>query len=146
MARLIEGDTLAILTIAQEAFLEPYAGKLAVAEVIRNRTRQHYMSDGTVEGTVLRAYQFSGWNNGDPVRIKAMRYDDSDSRIQDCIKAWKEAKAGSQTVGQAVLYYNPTYRMPDGSTIKTPKWALPGYGKEVARAGAHVFFVESKEV
>ena len=146
MARLIEVDTLAILTIAQEALLEPYAGKLAVAEVIRNRTQQHYMSDGTVEGTVLRAYQFSGWNHGDPVRIKSLRYDDSDSRIQECVRAWKEAQAGSNIVNGAVLYYNPSYVLADGTLIKTPKWALPGYGKEVARAGAHVFFVESKEV
>lgn len=146
MARLIADDTLAILTIAQEALLEPYDGKLAVAEVIRNRMQQKYMSDGTVEGTVLKPYQFSGWNQGDPVRIKAMRYDDSDPKIQECIRAWEEAKTGSQTVGASVLYYNPDYRMPDGSLIKTPKWALPGYGKEVARAGSHVFFVESKEV
>ena len=61
MARLIPEDKLAILTIAQEALAEPFEGKLAVAEVIRNRMKQRYMSDGTVEGTVLRAWQFSGW-------------------------------------------------------------------------------------
>lgn len=134
MARLIQEDKLAILTIAQEALAEPFEGKLAVAEVIRNRMKQKYMSDGTVEGTVLRAWQFSGWNNDDPVRIKAMRWDDDMPAIQECIKAWFDAKQGSNTVNGALLYYNP-------AMVKTPKWARAEHATEVAEVGAHVFFI-----
>lgn len=134
MARLIDPDKLGILTVAQEALAEPFEGKLAVAEVIHNRMRQKYMSDGTVEGTVLRAYQFSGWLPGDPVLVKSLRWDDTMPAIQECIKAWFDAKQGSNTVQNAVLYYNP-------AMVKTPKWARPEHATEVATVGAHVFFV-----
>ena len=135
MARLIDPDKLGILTVAQEALVEPFEGKLAVAEVIHNRMRQKYMSDGTVEGTVLKPYQFSGWLPGDPVLVKSLRWDDTLPAIQECIKAWFDAKQGSNTVADAVLYYAPE------KVSKVPKWALPEYATVVARIGAHVFFV-----
>lgn len=47
MTPLVPDDTWAILTIIGEAAGEPYVGQLAVAEVIRNRMRQRYASDGT---------------------------------------------------------------------------------------------------
>lgn len=135
MSRLIDPDKLGILTVAQEALVEPYEGKLAVAEVIHNRMRLKYASDGTVEGTVLRAFQFSGWLPGDPVLVKSMRWDDSMPAIQECIKAWYDAKQGSNTIKGAVLYFAPE------KVKQTPKWAQPEHATEVARVGAHVFFV-----
>lgn len=133
--RLIPDDKLAILTIAQEALGEPFEGKLAVAEVIRNRMAKKYQSDGTVEGTVLKPYQFSGWLPNDPVLIKSMRWDDEMPAIKECIKAWFDAKQGSRTVGEAVLYYAP------GKVPTVPKWARPEHATKVAEVGAHHFFI-----
>ena len=134
MARLISERALAILTIAQEALKEPYEGKLAVAEVIRNRMQQKYSSDGTVEGTVLKPYQFSGWNTADITRIKSMRWDDQWQEMRDCARAWDEALNGSDIVKGAVLYYAP-------KVVPEPKWARPEYATQVASIGGHLFFV-----
>lgn len=138
MPRLIDADKLGITTVAQEALTESFEGKLAVAEVIHNRMRTKYMSDGTVEGTVLKPYQFSGWLPGDPVLIKSMRWEDDLPAIQECTKAWFDAKQGSNTVNGAVLYFAP---VKDGQPVKTPKWALPDYATKVAEIGAHHFYV-----
>ena len=135
--RLITEEALAIVTIMQEAAGEPYEGKLAVAEVIRNRMQQRYSSDGTVAGTVLRPYQFSGWNTADPGRVRNIRADTDQQVVQDCSRAWTEALAGSNLTNNAVLYYNPDPRL----VPKTPDWAMPHSAEQVAAVGRHVFFV-----
>ena len=115
--RLIAGDALAIATIWQEAAGEPYEGKLAVAAVIRNRMKRKYQSDGTVEDTVLRSFQFSGWNTGQgSLRQRSARLDDQDPVVQDCAKAWKESELIDPTHG-AVLYFAPK------SVKEAPYWA-----------------------
>lgn len=128
--RLVLDWALAIICIWQEARGEDYAGKLAVAEVIRNRMRKRYSSDGSVAETVLRPYQFSGFNTGDPNRIVSFRIDDNDPVVKECIQAWNDSEH-TDTVKGAVLYYNP-------SIVQEPKWVLRA--KEVARVGQHVFF------
>lgn len=142
--RLISEETLAVITIMQEAEGESYLGKLAVAEVIRNRMKLRYASDGTISGTVLRAKQFSGWNasgtKSDPhnlFRIRSVQIDSDDPMVKDCFRAWHEAQAGSDTVKGAVLYYNPDPRL----VPVTPEWAKPDSAKQVAEVGRHVFFV-----
>lgn len=50
-------EALAALTVYLEARGESFAGKLAVAAVIRNRMERRYQSDGTIAGTVLRPRQ-----------------------------------------------------------------------------------------
>ena len=135
--RVLSERALAIVTIYQEAQGEDYAGKLAVAEVIRNRMNKQYASDGTVAGTVLRPLQFSGWNAKDPGRVRNAKIDDTDQIVQDCVKAWEAALAGSNTVHGAVLYYNPDPRL----VPVTPEWAKPHSAQEVARVGHHVFFI-----
>lgn len=144
--RLITEEALAVVTIMQEAEGESYLGKLAVAEVIRNRMNKLYASDGTVSGTVLRAKQFSGWNaastKADPInafRIRSVRADNDGQIVRDCIRAWNEARAGSNTVHGAVLYYSPSALKAMG--IDTPDWALPDSADEVAIVGKHHFFV-----
>lgn len=116
--RIISSDSLAIATIWQEAAGEPYEGKLAVAAVIRNRMKKKYQSDGTVEGTVLKDYQFSGWNTDpkDTLRERSMRLDDTDPVVAECAKAWKESELIDPTKG-AVLYFAPK------GVKKTPAWA-----------------------
>ena len=130
--RLVSDTALAVITIWQEARGEPYEGKLGVAEVIRNRMKEHYASDGTVEGTVLKRLQFSGWNDGDPNRIPSVRISDSDIIVQECLKAWGDANLNGTNVAKgALLYYAP------GLVI--PGWAKASM--EVARIGGHVFMV-----
>lgn len=85
--RLISEEALAVTTIHQEAAGESYLGKLAVAEVIRNRMNKRYASDGTVTDTVLRPKQFSGWNTSDAGRIRNARIDSDDPIVKDCIRA-----------------------------------------------------------
>jgi spore germination cell wall hydrolase CwlJ-like protein len=137
--RLITEETLAVATIFQEAEGESYLGKLAVAEVIRNRMLKLYASDGTVSGTVLRPYQFSGWNTKDPGRLRSVRADNDGAIVRDCIRAWNEAQAGSNTVHGAVLYYAPSTLKALG--LPEPDWALPDSADEVAIVGKHHFFV-----
>lgn len=139
--RLIDDDALAVVTIMQEAAGESYLGKVAVAEVILNRMKQKYSSDGTVAGTVLKPYQFSGWNTADPGRIRNIRADDEDRVVQECVRAWEEAKHGSDTVKGAVLYYNPDPRL----VPVTPDWAKPHSAVQVATIGHHVFFVPKQK-
>lgn len=133
--RLITEEALAVVTIMQEAEGESYLGKLAVAEVIRNRMNKKYASDGTVSGTVLRPLQFSGWNAKDPGRIRSVRADSDGAIVRDCIRAWNEARAGSNTVHGAVLYLNPSLVSP------LPEWSLPDSAEEVAVVGPHHFFI-----
>lgn len=135
MSRLVSDDTWGILTVWQEARGESFEGKLAVAEVILNRMKRLYASDGTVAGTVLRPMQFSAWNASDVNRIQSAKIDTDHPTVQECIKAWHDAKQGSDTVHGAVLYLNPSIVKP------LPKWATPEYAVEVARVGAHVFYV-----
>lgn len=133
MARILTEETLAIVTIAQEALGEPYMGKVAVAEVILNRMRLKYSSDGTVAGTVLRAWQFSGWNTDAMGRIRMAKIDDTEGAVADCRKAWEEAKRGSNVTGGAVLYYAP-------GLVSMPKWARPENANQTAEVGGHVFY------
>lgn len=135
MARILSEDSLAIMTIAQEALGEPYEGKVAVAEVIRNRMDKKYSSDGTVAGTVLRAWQFSGWNTDSVGRVRMTKLDDTDPKVADCARAWHAAKAGSQTVHGAVLYMNKKL------VAKDPDWASPENADHVGTVGQHDFFV-----
>lgn len=131
MSFLIQPDALAIVTIWQEARGESYAGKCAVGEVIRNRMKRGYSSDGTVAGTVLKPWQFSGWESGDVNRIKSLKIDDLDPLVRECIKAWNESKLSTYANG-AVLYCNLN------AVQVRPGWARDD--KRVAEIGAHTFF------
>ena len=135
--RIVSSDALAIATIWQEAAGEPYEGKLAVAAVIRNRMKSKYQSDGTVEGTVLRDYQFSGWNTDpkDTLRERSMRLDDTDPVVMECAKAWKESALIDPTHG-AVLYFAPR------GVTKTPAWASAESVKLVRVIQNHKFYTD----
>ena len=139
--RLTSDDALATLTIWQEAAGEAYAGKRAVADVIRNRMRRKYGSDGTVAGTVAAAFQFSAWNSTkDPnisgLRIASLQLDDANPVVLDCSRAWQESALGPSTVGDAVLYVNPK------AVVKMPTWATQG--KLQAVVGRHNFYRSMK--
>ena len=117
------------MTIAGEALGEPLIGKIAVAEVIRNRMKRGYASDGTVIGTVLRAKQFSMWD--DKARLLAARIDDEHPKVQDCVKAW-ELSATSNVTNGAVLYHT--------IMIDPPKWASAPSVKVATTIHRHRFY------
>lgn len=131
--QLIQDDTIAIITIFQEAEGESYAGKLAVAEVIFRRTYMRYASDGTVVDTCLRPYQFSGWSSSAPNRVRSLRINFCDPVVLDCAKAWTEAKSGTSTANKALLYH--------ATNIQPPDWAAPDKAICVATIGKHKFYV-----
>ena len=129
--RLISEDALAVANIWAEARGEPFEGKCAVGEVVRERMRRKYMSDGTVSGTIFRAFQFSWTNPTDPNRVHALSIDDDDPVVQECARAWKESETSHYARG-AVLYYAPA------GVPKPPPWATPE--KLAVVLGAHQFF------
>ena len=122
-------DDLAALTIYLEARGESFAGKLAVAAVIRNRMKMKYQSDGTVKGTVLKYRQFQPWNRQRPHQVLVNL---NNRRMQDSILAWQLVQDGRNVVGGAVLFYNPRI-------ARTPRWAQ--VGRKVATIGGHEFYV-----
>jgi N-acetylmuramoyl-L-alanine amidase len=121
-------DTLAALTIYLEARGESFAGKMAVAAVIRNRMNHKYHSDGTVKGTVLRAKQFEPWIGRNPEKVG---FDPTNRKMQESLLAWKLVQDGRNVVDGAVLFYNP-------QLVKTPRWAQ--VNRKVAKIGGHEFF------
>ena len=137
-AHLTDPAALAVLTIWQEARGEPWEGKVAVAEVIRDRTLRGYNSDGTLIGTLLGPYQFSGWNTADPQRIKALKAGAALlPALVECARAWNHAIEQRSTFAKGALLYhaNP---MPKG--MKVPGWAsrLP----KLIQIGAHAFYAD----
>ncbi len=94
-------------TIYGEARGEPIDGKIAVANVVLNRTRiaqelfkergkvfSHLFGNGTVAGACLRPYQFSCWNEKDPNSEKVKKIKASDLYFAECITVAKMALAG----------------------------------------------------
>ena len=122
-------DILAALTIYLEARGESFAGKMAVAAVIRNRIRQKYHSDGTLKGTVLRTKQFEPWIGRSP---NEMRFNPNNRKMQESLLAWELVQDGRNIVDGALLFYNPRI-------ARTPRWAQ--VGQKVATIGEHEFYV-----
>lgn len=137
--RLLPDDAWAIATIWGEARGESQLGKVAVAEVIRNRMVRRLCSDGTVAGTVLWPFQFSAWNTSDPNRRRMATLDTEDPILLDCRAAWEESEHTIATLG-ATHYLNPSV------LSRLPAWAAdpddPTRLHEAAvtlREGRHVF-------
>lgn len=135
MAYAIDANDLAIVTIWQEARGESYAGKLAVAQVIRNRMLKQYQSDGTVAGTVLRPYQFSGWNTEDGSRVSSALVDrDKDGYIH-CKEAWFESSSTLYPLFPAVLFHST-------HMDKFPYWAKAETVDHLMTIGNHAFYTD----
>ena len=128
MSRVVGPDTIACLTIYQEARSEPFEDKVMVGEVIRNRTADRYHSDGTLEGTCLARAQFSGWTMYDPNLLISLRVDTESVIWQECVKAWATSNSGTNLANGADSYYNPA------GVDKTPPWAQ---GQRPVAQGLH---------
>ena len=114
--RLVPDHILVAITLWAECRGEPWDGQIAVAEVIRNRTVKKHFSDGTVASTILWPYQFSCWNTKDPNRAKMFSLLYGDKLVEQCIRAWNEAVAGSEFTKGALFYVNLD------ALTETPSW------------------------
>ena len=128
--RAVPDEVWAVLTLIGEARGESYLGKVAVAEVIRNRMTRKFLSDGTVVGTVLKPYQFSCWNTNDGNRLVIARTDLATPAYRECLRAWEESLTTISTQG-AVAYLNPAI-LP-----QLPSWY--DETKVTLKEGHHVF-------
>lgn len=140
------------LCVWDEARGEIAQGKRAVADVVLNRARKQYSSDGTIRGTVLSPNQFSGFYfdfvNG---RYQRVCHDEegADLRAHRMLhQAEQTGNAWTASVEQAraalehhlpawisndtVLYYNPAV------VHAPPAWATPD--KYVTTIGHHAFY------
>lgn len=115
-----------------EAGGESFAGKMAVAAVIRNRMTMKYQSDGTIRGTVLRRSQFQPWNKKSPHQVHV---DMNQKGMKDSLLAWRLVQDGRNVVDGAVLFFNPRI-------ARTPRWARVGF--KVASIGGHEFYIPKK--
>jgi spore germination cell wall hydrolase CwlJ-like protein len=142
------------LLIWSEARGEATDGKAAVGRVVLNRTKLHYASDETIEGTILAPNQFSGfWFDfvgGKYVRV-CRTLADAQARagvLLATAKAQGAVWTACDDVAAQLLagtYASPAYAVLDDRTvlyanlaISNPVWAIPA--KLVTKIGAHSFF------
>jgi len=133
--RVIPDDVWGILCIFAESRGEPYEGQVAVGNVIRNRTRRKFSSDGTVVGTVTSPHQFSWMNTSDAQRTRVLRALWEDPAWKQASKAWFESEQ-RQLVGDAVLYH---------ADYVAPYWAKAHGIELVVRIGRHLFYRDGAE-
>ena len=135
--QLIPDESWAALTIWMEARGEGWEGMCAVGEVIRARMSRRYASDGTVPGTVLAPYQFSGWNTQDANRIDAALADADDSALRQALVAWRASEYTDYAEG-AVLYHA-------ASMESAPSWASAPSVRRITQIGNHIFYAETSD-
>lgn len=121
-------------TLWGEARGEPYEGKLAVAWVIINRTKQPGWWGSDVVSVCTARWQFSCW--WDVQKEKVRWVDERNDKFRECLAVAKEVLANrtEDPTGGADHYYAPA-GMPGGAQ---PKWAV-GH-TPTTRIGGHVFY------
>lgn len=118
-------------TIWGEARGEGQTGMQAVANVIMNRVKNGGWWGATVQDVVLKKYQFSTWNEGDPNREKALSVTIADPNF------WTAKKI-------AALAYNG--RLDDitgGATNYHARSVLPTWSMKMTKTatiGNHIFY------
>ncbi|OWA34381.1 hypothetical protein B9G55_18925 [Saccharibacillus sp. O16] len=120
----LSGEDLLLLQriVMAEAEGEPYAGKVAVANVVLNRLRSANYPD-TIRGVIYQRYQFSPVQNGRFDRVKPSA---------DSIKAVNEALNGRKEVTDDTYYFVSM----DLATDMT----IPNTQTPVKKIGHHTFF------
>ena len=127
---IVQQDHWAIMTIIGEAANQPYHGQIAVGRVIRNRMKKRYSSDGTVIGTVLRAKQFSMWD--DKARLFAANTELDSHTYKAAAAAWVDS-ADPSTLVSAVLYH---------TTAVHPSWRDAATVRKIEQIGDHIFYAD----
>lgn len=157
---------LAATCIADEASNQPYEGRVAVACVIHNRLTLPYSSDGTMVGTILHKWAFSGfWAAMENGKYQQVAFDlaDAENRAQElfeqfsaqptlwrsCQQAWTDAQAWA--AGQPMSFTpGPAFAKITRKTVlylnpaivhPLPAWATPE--NEDAVIFSHVFYHDS---
>lgn len=125
--RLIPDDTIACLTVWQEARGEPLEGMIGVCEVIRTRRNLGHWGS-TYTAVCLAPYQFSGWNSKDPNRIASLCLDEQSTSYQAVCHAWELSAHTDYTLG--ATHYCTVNLHPD--------WAKPDYLTVII--GRHAFY------
>lgn len=113
-------DLMAKLVYA-ESIGEPYAGKVAVASVVLNRTMDPHFPN-TIREVILQKNAFSCVKNG---KITA-------NPNQDCYNAVYDAIKGADPTNEALFFYNPS--------IATCSWMKDTEKINQTTIGHHTFF------
>jgi spore germination cell wall hydrolase CwlJ-like protein len=124
-------------TIFAEARSEGARGMRAVAHVINNRAQAGNRFGNGMAGVILKPWQFSAWNKGDPNRkiaLNPQKY----ARSGNDRAAWADAQTIAREVveGRSVdptngaLFYH--------TRAVKPRWSSSGVGKRVI--GRHIFY------
>ena len=104
-----------------ESIGEPYAGKVAVASVVLNRTMDPHFPN-TIRDVILQKNAFSCVKNG---KINA-------NPNQDCYNAVYDAIKGADPTNDALFFYNPS--------IATCNWMRDTEKFNQTTIGHHTFF------
>ena len=125
---------IAVATIWQEARGRNCTNqeRRLIAQTIKNRTRMRYCSDGTVVGTCLWPWQFSGWSEKSVIlkSIAAASADAASGLLDD----WN---LGEPEYPNIVNYYSPASMTPPGHV---PRWAV---GKTPTLTTANFVFFDA---
>ena len=113
-------DLMAKLVCA-ESIGEPYAGKVAVASVVLNRTMDPHFPN-TIREVILQKNAFSCVKNG---KINA-------NPNEDCYNAVYDAIKGADPTNDALFFYNPS--------IATCNWMKDTEKINQTTIGHHTFF------
>jgi spore germination cell wall hydrolase CwlJ-like protein len=129
---------LIALTVWGEARGEDYAGKLAVAYVIKNRMTRRQVK---VSRVVLAPWQFSFWNTEDPSRSRISEIDEFSDVWQDCLRAAASAYLATDPdpTNGAEYYMNvDVVRRQRGGTL--PLWWRSDTDPDTeVKIGSHTF-------
>ena len=128
--RLFQPDHLGVAVVYGESRGEPFEGKVAVGEVVRNRTKAKYFSNGDIASTVFWPKQFSSMNDDNHWRWMLFVLDDNDPVVRECFKAWTMS-AKSTLAAHALLFCN--------LSLCHPNWAKDE--DRVAVFGHHTFYL-----
>ena len=118
-------------TIWGEARGEGQTGMQAVANVIMNRVKKGGWYGATVQDVVLKKWQFSTWNEGDPNREKALSVTVADPNF------WTAKKLA------ALAYNGQLDDITAGATNYHAKSVLPSWSMKMTKTasiGNHIFY------
>lgn len=118
-------------TIWGEARGEGQTGMQAVANVIMNRVKKGGWYGATVQDVVLKKWQFSTWNEGDPNREKALSVTVADPNF------WTSKKLA------ALAYNGQLDDITGGATNYHAKSVLPSWSMKMTKTasiGNHIFY------
>ena len=119
----ITGEDIDLMAklVSAESIGEPYAGKIAVASVVLNRTINPHFPN-TIEEVIFQKNAFSCVKNN---KINA-------TANQDCYNAVYDAIKGADPTNDALFFYNPT--------IATCNWMKETHKINQKTIGHHTFF------